>query len=716
MRTRPGYAIRLALLASACCAAQLGIAAASASAAVPACTRYASPPPAGSPAGSGTKVSPYGSVQQLVNSMAPGEVGCLTADATFGETVNVSNRLGTADKPFVVRSEDPAHPATISAVADSSTLAVVYIGPTASHFELSGVNVHALPSAGTPAITIAGDSNAVDGADITDSGNGTCVQIGPSADRRATNARLDGNAVHSCGNPSGGHADAVGISYADGTTIANSYLYGSPRHGITMFPDAQHSEIAHNVIDRLHNGMGDGEGVQFAGDNTTSSSNNVVEANVISDSEFVNVGYNWNDGSGTPGTGNVVHGNCISNSGNTNGEFQVDATTHQPVGYSQDANTVGSDPQYVSRDAPPSGYALSATSPCLGLGPVATATTDPALVPAPDPEAASVFTATLAGDVDPHLQPATFHFEWGLQQAPALSALPGQQIGAVGMPTGVLSQQLTGLKPLTTYAYRIVPDSPTGSAPGQTVTFTTAAAPNIAPPIPTIVYSTHVTKKGVVLKQLTVRNVPAGDVLGAQCLPVSQCPFDERFGAENLHLLVHRTYRRGARIGILLVTPNPVGRYLGRVTALTIGRPDPKHPARSVKRTDSCLVGVQDTPCLRAVAQFLSFPGYLRFTRFAAVRVPRGATVDFRCVQGKCPRFPSCRSVASGFREVKLLSKTAGRRVKPGAVFDVRVLKPDTSGLVNRFTIRKRGGNVVAEQKSFFVPTGVQHTGTCADA
>ena len=47
---------------------------------------------------------------------------------------------------------------------------------------------------------------------------------------------------------------------------------------------------------------------------------------------------------------------------------------------------------------------------------------------------------------------------------------------------------------------------------------------------------------------------------------------------------------------------------------------------------------------------------------------------------------------------------------------DVRVLKPDTSGLVNRFTIRRRRGGVVAVQRSFFVRPSVQHSGSCADA
>jgi hypothetical protein len=706
---------RLSLMGAACCSVVMAAAPAGA-AAVPTCSRYAAPPPAGSASGSGTKASPYATVQQLVNSLAAGEVGCLAPDATFGQAVSVLNRPGTATKPFIVQSEDPMHPATISASSDPATLAVVYFGTTTSHFQFSGVNVHALPSAGTAAISIAGDSNAFSGGDITNPANGTCVLVGPAPDRRATAARLDGDAIHSCGNPAGGHADGVSIGYADGTAITNSYLYGSPRHGITLFPDAQHSAIDHNVIDRQRNGMGDGEGVQFAGDDKTASSNNVVEANLISDNETTNIGYNWNDGSGTPGSGNVVRGNCVSNSGNSAGEFQTDGTTHQPVGYSQEGNTVGSDPQYISRDAPPAGYALTPSSPCLGLGPLATATTRSALLPAPDPEAKSVFTARLGGDVDTHLQPATFHFEEGPQPG-SLTALPGQQLGAFGMPVGVLSPKLTGLRPSTTYSYRIVPDTPMGSSAGQTLTFTTAPPPKIAPPIPTIVYNTRFKKKRVEFSQLALKRVPAGAIVGVQCRPTAHCPFSERFGAGNIPLLRNRPFRSGTTVAILVLPANPVGRYDGRVTALRIGRPDRRHPARAVKRTDSCLINLfREIPCLRAVAQFLSFPRYLQFTRIVAVRVPRGATLDYRCVRGKCPHFPSCRTVSSGFKDIRLLSKAAARKVKPGAVFDVRVLKRNTSGLVNRFTIQKRAGDVVAVQKSFFVPAGVQHSGSCQDA
>jgi hypothetical protein len=661
--------------------------------------------------------SPYGSVQQLVNSLAPGDVGCLRSGATFNEAVSVLNRPGTADQPFIVQSADPANPATIAAASDPATGAVLYFGSSASHFEFLGVNIHALSGTGTPAVTIAGTGNSVEGADITNAGNGTCVQIGPSSERRAVDARLDGDAVHSCGDTSPAHntADGAIIGYADGTQITNSYFYRSPRHGITMFPDAQRTAVSHNVIDRQSDGMGDGEGVQFGGDNLTSSSNNLVEANLITDSEKVNIGYNWNGGSGTPGTGNDVRGNCVSNSVNTNGEFETDVTTHQTVGYSQEQNTIGADPEYEDRNGSPPDYSLASTSPCLRLGPLATATTDAAFLSAPDPEARHVFTATLWGDINPHFQSVPFHFDVGPENGPRAQIFGGYASG-FSVPGDVFVDVATRLKPKTKYSYRLVPENPVGSAPGQTLSFTTAAAPKLAPPIPTIAYNTLFKKKGVELSELAVKHVPAA-LVELECKPRSDCPFKQRSGTGNLPLLRNRPYRPGTTITIRVGTPHLVGRYYGRATRLRIGRADPRHPAQAVKRTETCLAAkFRDTPCLRAVAQFLSFPAWLQFTRFVALRVPRGATLDYRCVHGRCPHFPSCRSVAAGFRDIRLLSRAASRKVKPGAVFDVRVLKPDTSGLVNRFTIQKRGGKVVAERRSFFVPTGVQHSGRCPDA
>jgi hypothetical protein len=603
---------------------------------------------------------------------------------------------------------------------------VLYLGTTTSHVSFIGVNVHGVAGSGTPAVTIAGTGNSIEGADITNPTNGTCVQVGPSAAQRATDARLDGDAIHSCGDPSGNltasHADGLGVSYADGTRVSNSYFYGNSRHGITLGPDAQHSEIDHNVIDRQRNGMGDGEGVQFAGDDKTSSNNNVVEANLISDNEFVNVGYNWNGGAGTPGSGNAVRANCISNSANPSGEFQTDPSTHQPVGYSEEGNVVGSDPQYVNRDAPPAGYALPASSPCLSLasvGPLAAATTDPAVVPPPDPEAAHVFTAQLAGDVDPHLQPAAVHFEWGRRGRP-LASIGAQQVDAVGMPVPLLSQTLTGLKPATTYAFRLVPDTPKGSAPGATITFRTAPAPPLAPPLPTISYGAKVKRKGRVkgtsLPDLAVENV-GGSTVTVRCSPRPPCPFKgERTGKDAVRLLRRSVFRPGGRIYIEVDPKTPVGRYRGRLTTIRIGRV--KKGVASVPSDDTCVLATGGrSDCLYPLAPFFPAHSYSVFRGTEARGVSRGTTVDYVCLHGKCPRFPACRTVARGLKDVKLLPD--GQRVKAGVRFRVRFLKPDTRGVAATIAVHPahgRNGDTDVTQRNSFLRPSVQHSGQCRDA
>jgi hypothetical protein len=679
--------------------------------AAPACTRYAAPPPVGSAAGSGAKASPYGSAQQLINSLAPGEVGCLAADAVFNETINVANRPGTAQQPFVVQSEDPAHPATITGTPDADTLALVYVGTTASHFSLVGVNIHALPGSGQ-ALTIAGTANGVVGADITNPTSGSCVLIGPAPDRRAADAYLEGDAIHGCGNPSGGHADGLGIGYANGTHVTDSYFYGSPRHGITMYPDAQHTTIDHNVIDRQHNGMGDGEGVQFGGNGSSASSDNLVEANVISDNETYNIGYNWNDGSGPVGTGNVVRGNCISNTANPSGEFQ---TAPPPTGYTEEQNTVGSDPQYVNRDQPPAGYALSTSSPCLRLGPLPSVRTNLVVPAAPDPEGASVFTAVLEGEINPHLQSAAFHFDFGASPN-ALTALPSQQVGGLGMPAAVTSESLTGLEPSATYSYRIVPDSPAGAQPGQVLTFTTAAAPLLAPPIPTISYKAHVTKKGVSLPNLALKKLPSGATVTLRCSSSPNCPFAERTGTGALAPLRQSVFGRGTKLYIEVDQPAPVGRYRGRATIVKIGRI--KHGTAAVTRSEGCVLADDSlTPCLRPFATVFPYRKYALFNPLTAVGVAAGTTVDYKCVRGRCPRFPTCETVSGGFKNLTLLPRK--QKVRAGVTFDVRFLKPGTQGLVTRFMIhRGRGkrGKTTTTQKNSFVPASVQHAGQCRDA
>ena len=93
-------------------------------------------------------------------------------------------------------------------------------------------------------------------------------------------------------------------------------------------------------------------------------------------------------------------------------------------------------------------------------------------------------TATLTGTSNPSGAATTYHFEWGTttgygQQAPVPDA-------AVGSDTAdhAVTQTLTGLAPGTTYHYRLVATSATGTTDGADMSFATAAAPTTVAPAP----------------------------------------------------------------------------------------------------------------------------------------------------------------------------------------------------------------------------------------
>jgi hypothetical protein len=131
--------------------------------------------------------------------------------------------------------------------------------------------------------------------------------------------------------------------------------------------------------------------------------------------------------------------------------------------------------------------ALSETG--TGTLPQGTFTTSPAPSVAAATGAPSTITATsavISGDVDPGGQQATYVFELGVYTgvSTAYGVVLSGTVPAETQPVAE-SEQLTGLQPGTTYAYRIVIRSGYGEATGTTTTFTTEGLPATLTPPPT---------------------------------------------------------------------------------------------------------------------------------------------------------------------------------------------------------------------------------------
>jgi hypothetical protein len=110
--------------------------------------------------------------------------------------------------------------------------------------------------------------------------------------------------------------------------------------------------IRGNVID------GNPIGLNFSGDDTSASSGNVVEQNVISNStRWWNVQTYW---PGPVGSGNAVRRNCVYGSNRDNYYNQRGGVSQGP-GFAAEGNLVAA-PEYFNREA--KDFRLRQDSPC----------------------------------------------------------------------------------------------------------------------------------------------------------------------------------------------------------------------------------------------------------------------------------------------------------------------------------------------------------------
>jgi hypothetical protein len=146
--------------------------------------------------------------------------------------------------------------------------------------------------------------------------------------------------------PAANHDHGIYVEASDGAQIVDNWIYNNADRGVQLFPDAQDTYVARNVIDR------NGQGVIF----TRVSSGNVVEHNVIAHSRR-----RWNlEDWELTGNANVARRNCVwttrSDSYARNGGIQPSPD------FTVLANVIA-DPNFVDRGV--ENYRLRLSSPCF---------------------------------------------------------------------------------------------------------------------------------------------------------------------------------------------------------------------------------------------------------------------------------------------------------------------------------------------------------------
>jgi hypothetical protein len=300
-----------------------------------ACDKVASP--RGSDANPGTPAKPYLSVEKLANSLRPAQAGCLRA-GTYERDVRVTNG-GARGNPITITSF-PGERATVRGrlhVTDEANYVVV------QQLELDGRNAGNLPSP-----TVNGDHVVFRDNEVTNSHTTICFLLGSEEYGRARDTLIERNLIHDCGRlPPTNHHHGIYVEAADGARITENWIYDNADRGVQLFPDAQDTYVARNVID------GNGQGVIFSRE----SGSNVVERNVISNPVLR---YNL-ESFETRGSGNVARSNCLWSPRHP-GRAGVQSDIAVRV-----VDNLTTNPGYVNRDD--KDFRLRPDSPCVRFSP-----------------------------------------------------------------------------------------------------------------------------------------------------------------------------------------------------------------------------------------------------------------------------------------------------------------------------------------------------------
>jgi nitrous oxidase accessory protein NosD len=294
------------------------------------CDKVASP--LGSDGYPGTAAAPYATVEHLADSLHPGQAGCLRAGTYQGDVT--IDKGGSGSAPIVVTSY-PGERATVVGrlqVTDKANNVVV------QSLNLNGRNGDNLPSP-----SVYGDGVVFRDNDVTNDHTTICFILGSDSSGRARGTVIERNRIHNCGEmPPTNHHHGIYVEASDGARIVENWIYDNADRGVQLFPDAQGTYVARNVID------GNGQGVIF----TRTSANNVVENNVISNPALR---YNIEDWE-LSGGGNVARRNCLWSDRHKGGGIQPGISVSV-------VDNLVIDPGYVNRGA--KDFRLKPGSPCL---------------------------------------------------------------------------------------------------------------------------------------------------------------------------------------------------------------------------------------------------------------------------------------------------------------------------------------------------------------
>ena len=156
---------------------------------------------------------------------------------------------------------------------------------------------------------------------------------------------IERNRIHNCGQlPASNHHHGIYVEAADNARIINNWIYDNADRGVQLFPDAQNTYVAHNVID------GNGQGLVVS----RTSARNTVENNIITNSV---VRYNLEDFE-LGGKNNIARRNCLWSTRHPGNPGGIQPALPYPA-----IESIVIDPGFINRAA--KDFRVQPGSPCI---------------------------------------------------------------------------------------------------------------------------------------------------------------------------------------------------------------------------------------------------------------------------------------------------------------------------------------------------------------
>jgi len=302
--------------------------------------------PTGSDSAAGTAAAPLRSAEALAKALTDGDTGCFRSGSYSFNGLSIRAPHSTITTyPGDQRATLQGH----LRLERSATGAVV------ENLFLDGRN---WPDQNLGPLIYA-DQVVLRDNEITNYHTTNCVHLAHYYDEPApTGVVIENNNIHDCGQlPAMNHEHGIYVAAARDLTIRDNLIWNNADRGIQLYTDVSGSHIYGNVIN------GNGTGIIFGGNEEAAASDNVVENNIITNSNVrFNVEYSYDPA--VQGSGNVVRRNCIHGAEGYYGDAENGAAISEQVGFTATDNVIA-DPQFA--DAAHGDFTLAPGSPCSGI-------------------------------------------------------------------------------------------------------------------------------------------------------------------------------------------------------------------------------------------------------------------------------------------------------------------------------------------------------------